>query len=330
MFNLGPINGIVPVGNFPCLCSSFKFFTSVNYSCQGQIIDTISADANFISVQNNYDDQDRMFINQASGSYSNAVSRFSMGQNSNTIYQVILKSYVNAVQPEIINANHNIRVSVTLDFLQNLIDTNGLVGTPSVAINSVSLLVKMQKLTIPTINYKLMQLSKIGRYQSLFRTNLTQQYVALANSTFCSVNLSNFINANIQWTYFTVRSINALTRSACFNYINNVLSFNIINSSNESLTNGTVLANTSLYIINKDATRGSYSTESGGSVFYWFHSTNPIQTFTTGIPSSSRLYNGSEQIQIVFTSALATNYQIDIYGSGVGLFNQTISNVSKL
>ena len=272
-----------------------------------------------------------MFLNQSSGSYSNQTSRFGMGQTS-TIYQTILKSYINQVNPEILNSNHNIRVSAKLDFLQNLIDLNDLTGTPSVAINSISLLVKMQKLPINTINYKLLQLAKLGEfiYQSLFTSNLPQQFVALANSTVCNINLSNFINSNIQSIYFTIRSITGLTKSASFNYVYNLLSFNIINSSNESLTNGVELANTSLYVINKDATKGSFSTENGGSVYYWFHSTNPIMSYATGIPSSSRLYNGSEQLQLVFTSALASDYQVDTYGSGVGLFNQNISNVTKL
>ena len=328
LFNLGPITGITPVGNYPCLCSSFKWFTSISYSCQGQILDIISSDANYISIQNNYNDQDRNFFNQASGPYNNALTRFTMGQTS-TIYQTILKSYINQVQPEILNANHNIRVSVTLDFLQNLIDTNGLAGTPLVNINSVSLLVKLQKLSIPTINYKLMQLSKIGRYQALFTSNITQQYIALANSSYCSINLSNMINSNIQWIFSTIRAINSLTKSSGFNYVNNLLSFNIINSSNESLTNGSVLANTAIYIINKDATLGSYSTESGGSVFYWFHSTNPIMTYSSGVPTSSRFYNGSEQLQITFSSPLSQNYQIDIYASSIGIISQTISNVIK-
>ena len=108
------------------------------------------------------------------------------------------------------------------------------------------------------------------------------------------------------------------------------MSFNIINSSNESLTNGSVLANTAIYIINKDATLGSFSTETGGSVYYWFHSINPIMSYSTGIPTSSRLYNGSEQLQITFTSALSQNYQVDIYASAIGIINQTISNTTKL
>ena len=83
-------------------------------------------------------------------------------------------------------------------------------------------------------------------------------------------------------------------------------------------------------LINRDATRGSYSTESGSSVFFWFHSTDPIRTLSTGTPLSSRLYNGSENLTLLFNSSLTVNHQVDIYASAISIFNQTTIGVSKL
>ena len=71
-------------------------------------------------------------------------------------------------------------------------------------INLISLLIKMQKLNQLTINYKLNQLMKYQKYQGLFTSNLSQQFVALSGTTTSTINLSNFINANIQWIYFTI------------------------------------------------------------------------------------------------------------------------------
>ena len=200
----------------------------MNYSFQGTILDSANSDMNFINCQNNFDDQDRLFINSASGSYASAAQRFAMGQTSST-YMTPLKCFANQIQNEILNANHNFRVSLTLDQLVNVIDVNGLTGTPNINFNSISLLVKMQKLTQPTINYKIAQMAKLQRYQGLFTSNLSQQFVALSGSTTSSINLSNFINANIQWIYFTVRPISTgLTKAAGFNYINNLLSFHLL------------------------------------------------------------------------------------------------------
>ena len=104
-------------------------------------------------MQNNYDD-----LNFASGSYPNQAQRFTMNQ-TNSIYQVILKNFTNQINNEILNTNHNFRVSLTFDTITNLIDVNSLLGIPNMNINSISLLIKMQKLNQLTINYKLNQLN---------------------------------------------------------------------------------------------------------------------------------------------------------------------------
>ena len=124
---------------------------------------------------------------------------------TNSIYQVILKNFTNQINNEILNSNHNFRVSLTLDTIANLIDVNSLLGIPNMNINLISLLTKMQKLNQLTINYKLnQQLMKYQKYQGLFTSNLNQQFVALSGTTTSTINLSNFTNANIQWIYFTI------------------------------------------------------------------------------------------------------------------------------
>ena len=44
VFNMGQVTGITQVGLFPCMCSSFKWFTNVNYSFQGTILDSSNSD----------------------------------------------------------------------------------------------------------------------------------------------------------------------------------------------------------------------------------------------------------------------------------------------
>ena len=130
---------------------------------------------------------------------------------------------------------------------------------------------------------------------------------------------------------FTIRPISGLTKAAGFNYVNNLLTFHLLNSSSESLCGGSpITASTSLYILNKDTTRGSFSCEStNGNVFYWHHSINPIASYASGVPSGSRNYNGSEQLVLVYNSALITNMQVDIYASATSVFNQTLQSVSR-
>ena len=63
IFNMSSITGITPVGLFPVMATSFRWITTINYSFQGNIIDSCNSDVNFINLQNNYDD-----LNFASGS----------------------------------------------------------------------------------------------------------------------------------------------------------------------------------------------------------------------------------------------------------------------
>ena len=332
LFNMSAITGVTANSalSIPAPISAFKWFTNVTYSYQGQVVDIVTNDQNFIHQQISFDDQDRTFINVGSGNYQSQASRYLLGQSSN-IYQVPLKSFINQVMPEILNANaHSIRVSVSLDTLANILDVGTLVGS-TMTINNISLLVKMQKLDIPTINYKMNQLAKIGRYQDIYTSNLQQQFTVLAGATNAIINLPNFINSNINYIYFTIRPITGLIKAAGFSYINNITSYHLIASNGESLCGGQpILSNVGLYMINRDATRGSYSTETGSSAFFWFHSTDPIKTLQTGTPLSSRLYNGSENLTLVFTSALLVNHQVDIYASAVSIFNQTTLGVTKL
>ena len=170
LFNMSSITGVTAnaVLSQPAPISAFKWFTNVTYSYQGSVVDTVTNDQNFIHQQISFDDQDRVYLNTASGNYQSQAQRYLLGQNSN-IYQVPLRSFINQIQPEILNSSaHSIRLAVTLDSLVNILDVGALVGAASMTINSVSLLVKMQKMDIPTINYKMNQLLRLGKYQDIF------------------------------------------------------------------------------------------------------------------------------------------------------------------
>ena len=327
VFNLSGISGCTQTLNTnPIIASGFKFFSTINYSFQGTIIDTVSSDVNFINSQIKYEDSDRTFINVSSGNYNSSSARYALGLSTNS-YLVQLNSFINQIKPEILNQNHNIRCSMQLNNLIDIVDYTS--GYPVCTINSISLLVKLNKFDTNILTYKLNQLSRLNKYQSVFSSNLYQTYNVLSGSTSSSVTLSNFINANINYIYFVIRPITGLTKSASSTYLNYISGFNILNSSNESLCGGLISSTQALYILNRDNTKGSYTTESGGCVFFWHHSKNMIETITKGIPDS-RVYNGSETLNLYFTTALSTSVQVDVFASNVSIFNQTINGCQKL
>ena len=327
VFNLSAISGCTQTLNTsPIFCSGFKFFTNLTYSYQGTIIDTVTNDVNFINSQIKYEDSDRTFINVSSGNYASSSSRYTLGLSSNS-YIVQLNSFINQVQPEISNQNGYIRVSMQLDTLNNIVDYTS--GAPVCTINSINLLVKLVKFDTNIINYKLNQLVKLGKYQNLFSSNLYQTYNVLSGSSSSSMTLSNFINANINFIYFILRPSTSLTKSASNNYVNYLSGFNILNSSNESICGGLISSSQALYVLNRDSTKGSYTSESGSSVFFWHHTKNPLLTITSGVPDS-RIYTGNESLNLFFTTALTSSIQVDVFASAVSIFNQTVSGCQKL
>ena len=110
VFNLSAISGCTQTLNTtPIIASGFKFFSSINYSYQGTIIDTVSSDVNFINSQIKYEDSDRTFINVSSANYNSSSARYSLGLTTNN-YLIQLNSFINQVKPEILNQNHNISI----------------------------------------------------------------------------------------------------------------------------------------------------------------------------------------------------------------------------
>ena len=96
--------------------------------------------------------EDSYFINNAAGPYNTLATRYAMSQ-TNTVWQVPLKCGIfNQLKTELLNSNHNIRVSVLLDNLTNIINQGTLTGTPSCVLNSCSLVLKVSKFDQITTN----------------------------------------------------------------------------------------------------------------------------------------------------------------------------------
>ena len=149
--NVSAITGVTVSGLFPCFCSAFKWFVSCNVSNNNNTIDIFDSQCNYFLnlIYTSYEDS--FFVNNASGSYSSASSRFAMGQTTST-YQVPLRiGMFNQLRSELLNVNHNIRLSILMESLSNIINQSTLVGTPTATLNNVSLLLKVSKYDIKYI-----------------------------------------------------------------------------------------------------------------------------------------------------------------------------------
>ena len=275
--------------------------------------------------------EDSYFINSAAGSYSSLASRYAMSQ-TNTVYQIPLKCGIfNQIKTELLNSNHNIRVSVLLDSLTNIINQGTLTGTPSALLNSCSLILKVSKYDQITTNNKLLQLTRQPKL-SLYNTTSYQPFVANIGSSQSIITLSNFIGLNIQFIYFCIRLSSNITKSEAFTLLNNISSYSILSGSGESLVGSTTTPSVSLLLYNKHSTLGCFTVDSTyGNVYTLWHSIDPVSTIVnSGGCYGQRLYSGSESLVINYSSVLSANCNIDIYASVSSILKQSQLGFTKL
>jgi hypothetical protein len=121
----------------------------------------------------------------------------------------------------------------------------------------------------------------------------------------------------VSYLFFTVRNTSSMTGTGQYSF-NQITSFSILDSTSTNIVGGQDLGNNlCLYILNKDWTVSTYSTESANNAYAYLYSfsSDPITSATTGAHYGSHYFQGNEQLKITFTSALTSPVQIDIYAS---------------
>ena len=209
--NVSAISGVTTSGLFPCFCSSFKFFVSCTVTNNNNVLDLFDSQSNYLINQlyNNYEDS--IFINNASGAYNNATSRFAMSSTTSTYLVPIRTGIFNQLRTELLNSNHSIRLSFLMENLTNIINQSTIVGTPVATLNSVSLLLKVSKYEQPLIQSKILQLQR-NPLCKLYNSYSYQPAIVNSGSTSSIVNLSNFAGLNIQYVYFVIRLSSTCSR----------------------------------------------------------------------------------------------------------------------
>ena len=331
--NVSSISGVTASGLFPCFCSAFKFFVSCTVSNNNNVLDLFDSQSNYIinELYNNYEDS--VFINNASGAYNSASSRFAMSSTTSTYLVPLRIGLFNQARAELLNSNHSIRLSFLMETLTNIINQSSIVGTPVATLNSVSLLLKVSKYDQPIIQNKLLQLQR-SPLCKLYNSYAYQPAIVNSGATSSIINLSNFAGLNIQYIYFVLRLSSALTKSEGFLFLNNLSNYSFLSSSGENLSGQPITSQQSLYVYNKSNTLGCFTAidSTYGNVFTIFHTSDAISTMCNpgaGV-YGQRSYNGSESLVLNFSSALTANVTVDIYGSVTSMMKQTPLGIIKV
>ena len=261
IFNTGPLvnaGTASALTNTPVMCSAFHWPIIHQYQYGNNVLEIQNNHHNYILQMLYNHDQDLKFLNTSSG--GTQAQRYALSNTTST-WNVPLRNFVNTIKVENLNVqSHNFRVSLTLDQLTNLCTVVAGTSTiPTMVINSSTLMAKVLRYDAMTIDFKQMQLKKNVNYRDIFFNHVSQQFIANTGSLTSSILLSNFANTNVQFVYFTIRPVASLVRETTSTYINNITSYNLFNSTNESLSGGPISQLMSLMILNKTNTKSSFT-----------------------------------------------------------------------
>ena len=320
------------------LVPAFFFITYIEVTVNNTIIDTLYADSLFLYTQYHETDQNRQAINVSAGPYNNDTQLGNFwGNNSGTsvtknVY-LNLKSFFEQSGYNLLNQNHEVQLRVYMASNITSPDNKDSPGyTPSVVINSCNLIAKVTRIE-KTAQMELVQLSKMPKHHLFHSTQRMTQVVQSGVST-TTVVLSA-LTGNIMQLFFIVRPTStALTNPFTFTQIKN---FAILDAGGSNVIGGQVeleernrwqkpfeWANNSTFTLEPELDiNASY-------VYCWSFSANTRHAIKTANHYGSHKFMGNEQLQIIFTSALGSSQQIDIFALVESSLVQKIDRVDKI
>lgn len=333
MFNVSAISGTSGATNLR-FSPAYFWIDHIDVKLSGKVIDTYYPGSQFISTQLLNDDEDRIYSNNAAGHYASVAQRATMAASTSN-YIVKLFSIFDQCNLSIVNSNQTIQLLVFLNPLANVVINNG-TGTPVATINSCQALIKNTKL--PTnitqqISNSLSLGSKTVFHKTLYMSYTVQSGVSSFNA------ILNTFTGKIALLYFVLRPTSGLTGDAVFAY-QPISSFNILDSTNNSLVGGNPISSAvALHYLNLYYFNSSYCIEQAqasidnvgtvvdnkANVYAWSFSNNTVDALLQGQLSGSKQFVGTEQLQVTFTSALASTHQLDVYAFAESLCSQAPS-----
>jgi hypothetical protein len=278
------------------------------------VIDSINNDFNYILNQLYYQDEDALLLNYAAG--STVSHRYGLTNTNNSNWYVNLKTLFNQTNFSLLSNAHEIQLRITMQPLSNVLNQGALVGTPSVTINSVSLLARVTQLTPQLSNNLLLEISKIQRDNLFLATR--HMPVTIQSGVLNSTIVLTGIVGSVHSIYFVVRPSSGLTKENQYNYTA-IKDFQILNSSGNSLIGGSVVPSTFNLLVQQrwwvlsSFPAQAFTGTSNSYVYMYSFSVDPSSAMKNSANYSSQAFTGNEQLIINFNNALPSTHQIDIF-----------------
>jgi hypothetical protein len=319
-FNVSAITGVTNAYYTP----AWFWFHHIDLVVNGQTIDTIYGNQQFLQHQLFNFDEKRKFNNITAGDYSSVAQRKALASATNDYY-VPLWSFFKQTHMPLIFQKDDIQLRIFMDSASNNIIANNLTGTPVSTFNYLQVLLNVSKLENAEVNYRLKDLrTTVQSYQ--FNELRWGNYNINAGASTSSIVLTSIVGP-VSFLKFVVRPLGSVGDNY-FNYLA-IKDFSILNAGSTNIVGGSAIPSAqALYILNRDWTRGSFSTES--NVYIYSFGASPVDTIYTGKIYNYYRFKGSEQLVLNFTSPLPLAVSVDIYAYVNSAVQLSSTNTKKI
>ena len=328
-------------GTSPRLSSAFFWWTRCECVVNGVILDTYYPTQQFFLNQILNTNSDRIMVNNGAGSYASPTQRALMAATAGANYIINLHTIFNEAHMTLLTDSHNVQLRVYFDTVANIVVPGGATGTGAVSINFANLVCKTTKLPPDVAQNRLALMN--AQPEHLLYHDLRYGIFNINSGVSSSQIVLSSITGKVAFLFFTVKNVNALTGDGAFTY-NKITNFSILDSVSANVTSGQPITDAiSLNYLSQFWSNSSYLSETttgsnaagtivnnGSNVYAWSFSSDPMSALNTGKLLSSRSFHGNEQLQIQYTSALATNVQVEVYAMCESLVEQGSMTIKKL
>lgn len=314
-FNMSALTGLTVTGGGTAgLVPSYFFPTRIDLVLGSTVIDSLYSLQNFLQTQFfARSDESRSYLNSGAGLYTSHTSRATKSASTSNWYLPLRALFAKTSSFPILNSTPDLEIRVYMDQLANLYTlTSGqtATGTPSCTINSAVALCRYSVMPSPTIAAQ-EALQRRGPVSFPFNEVRQQTFTVQAGVSSTSLVLSAITGA-VHTFFFAIRPTSP-TGANNWAFMN-ITSYNLLDAGSEPILGGqNVLSDQSTYVLAPAWIDTTFLNDQATVPYLYSFSLSPKEVVDKGVHLTARMFQGSEQLQIFFSSALASPVQVDFY-----------------
>lgn len=328
--SVGAITGMT---GSPMYVPSQFFYNNIQIFQGGKALENILPEENFLCQQMLLNDQDRLYDNAMSGLYSSTAKRITLASGAN-VYVTPLWNFVKQSTALVLNPSHDMQIKITLNPTAQII--SGGTGTGASSVSALSLISRVKRLSKNAILDFENSLYNHGKLFFKFNDIRNAPYQVPSGSSSSDLVLNAF-NGYVSLIWFIVRPTSNLSGNGLFSFTA-VAQYEILDSAGKNIVGGIPITHQqALLLMGNQICASSYLTENaigtgtdnGANVYCYAFCNDVESTVHYGMHTGAQKFNGTERLKITYSSALGSNYQVDVYAFNSAGIEYRLDGVEK-